>query len=248
MLLELALFLALNLPGPQFHHLTSYSPRGYLGPVKWQKRPKMEWTFLRKIKLPPPEFPPISLEEALKNRRSRRRFYRSPIKLKVLSGLLNAADGISGEKDGLKLRTAPSAGALYPIFIYFFAEEVEGLEKGLYLFLPEENSVGLLKRGSFRRQILRFSPQGDMMARAPLLLVLVSFFQRVTWKYLDRGYRYAYMESGAISQNIYLACEAYGLSTVEVAAFYDTYINQLLDLDGTTSGVLALHPVGPRPK
>ncbi len=245
---NLALILILNLPGPRFHYLTSYSPRGYLGPVKWQKRPEMEWKFIKKIKLPSPKLPSISLQEALYKRRSRRRFFRSGIKLEVLSGILNAADGVSDEKWGIKLRTAPSAGALYPIFIYFFAEQVEGLEKGLYLFLPEENSVGLLKRESFRRQVLRFSPQGDMMARAPLLLVLVSFFQRVTWKYLDRGYRYAYMEAGAISQNIYLACEAFGLSTVEIAAFYDTYINELLGLNGTTSAALILHPVGPRTK
>ncbi len=249
MLLQLVLFLTLSQPiGPQFHRLTSYSPKGYLGPVIWKRRPKVEFKFLKKIKLPRPEIPEITLKEALWSRRSRRRFYRAPISLKVLSGLLNAADGVSGEKWGTKLRTAPSAGALYPIFIYLFAERIEGLDQGLYVFLPEENSLGLLKPGSFRKQILRFSPQGDIMARAPLLLVLVSFFPKVTWKYLDRGYRYAYMEAGAISQNIYLACEAYGLSTVEIAAFYDTYVNSILGLDGENSAALALHPVGPRPE
>ncbi len=208
----------------------------------------MKFEFIKKIKLPEPILPEISLRDALRRRRSRRRFFRTPLSMQELTGILNAADGVSGEKWGIKLRTAPSAGALYPIYLYIFAENIRGLEKGIYVFLPEENSLGMLKKGSFRKEILHFSPQGDIMARAPLLIAIVSFFPEVTWKYLDRGYRYAYMEAGAISQNIYLACEAYGLSTVEIAAFYDTYVNSLLGLDGENSAVLILHPVGRRAK
>ncbi len=234
--------------GPEFHFLTSYTPSRYLGPIVWNRRPEVSWKFKKVYKLPPAKLPEISLGEALEKRRSRRRFYRSRITLEELSGILWAADGISGKKEGIELRTSPSAGALYPIYIYFIADGVENIERGLYVYLPEKNSIGLLKEGNFRKERLRFSPQGDMIAEAPLVILVVSFFDRVTWKYLDRGYRYAYIEAGNISQNIYLACEAYKFSTVVVGAFYDTYVNGLLDLNGKEEAVILIHPVGRRPE
>jgi len=233
--------------GPEFHYLTSYSPSKYLGPIVWNRRPRVSWKFKKIYKLPPPELPEISLETSLRKRRSRRRFYRSRITMEELSGLLWAADGVSGKNEGILLRTSPSAGALYPIYLYFIADGVEGIERGLYVYLPERNSIGLLKEGNFRQERLRFSPQGDMIAEAPLVILVVSFFDRITWKYLDRGYRYAYIEAGNISQNIYLACESYGFSTVVVGAFYDTYVNGLLGLSSKEEGVVLIHPVGRRP-
>ena len=249
-MLSLLFFLFLNLNqriGPQFHYLTSYSPARYLGPIVWNRRPTMKWNFKKVYKLPNVKLPELSLEEALINRRSRRRYYRAKITLEELSGLLWASDGVNLETNGLFFRTAPSAGALYPIYIYFIADNVEGIEDGLYVYLPEKNSVGLLKEGNFRKERLNFSPQGDIISKAPVVLMLVSFFDRVTWKYLDRGYRFAYIEAGNISQNIYLVCEAYKFSTVAIGAFYDTYVNSLLELSGREEGVILIHPIGRRP-
>jgi len=246
--LNLILFLLWTRLGPQFHYLTSYSPQKYLGPVVWNRRIKLSWKFEKIYKLPKPALPEISLKDSLKKRRSRRRFFRKGLTKEELSGILWAADGVNGRLMDFYGRTAPSAGALYPIVIYTIIDGVEGLERGLYVYLPEAHKLGLLKEGNFRNERLKFSSQGDKIAAVPLVLLVVSFFDRVTWKYLDRGYRYAYIEAGNISQNIYLACEAYNLSTVVIGAFYDTYVNSLLGLNGKEEGVILIHPIGRRPR
>ncbi len=232
--------------GPYFHYHTSYSPRGYLGPLVWNRAPKIAFPFKAKVQLPKPQDLQLSLFEALKRRRSRRWFSRASLSLQELSNLLWAAGGATKIEDGVVFRTHPSGGALYPIYLYIIVERVDGLEKGIYVYLPAEHQLGFLRKGDFTDRVLHFSPQGDRMARAAINILLVSFFDKITWKYLDRGYRYAYIEAGNISQNIYLACEAMNLSTVAIGAFYDTIINDLLGLNGTTEGVILIHPVGRR--
>lgn len=232
--------------GPFFHEKTSYSPKGYLGPLIWNKYPKITFNVVSKVKLPTPRDLEMPLFEALKNRRSRRRFSFAKLSLQELSNLLWATAGATKIEGDVVFKTYPSGGALYPIYIYLIVSRVEGVDKGIYIYFPAQHEIGLLKKGDFKSNLLKFSPQGDMLARAAVNLLLVSFFDKITWKYLDRGYRYAYMEAGNISQNIYLACEAMKLATVAVGAFYDTYINDLLGLNGTTEAVVLIHPVGKR--
>ena len=79
----------------------------------------------------------MSVEEAISKRRSMRDYSEQPLTLRELSQILWAAQGITDP--GRKLRSAPSAGATYPIEIYIVTgvNGVEGLEPGVYRYVGQ---------------------------------------------------------------------------------------------------------------
>jgi nitroreductase len=97
------------------------------------------------IKLPPPVFiNPTSLEQAIGNRRSVHKFSATPLDLDQLSQMLWAAQGITGT-DGQ--RSAPSAGALFPMQVYLAAGKVSGLAVGIYQYHCNEHRLSLVVEG-----------------------------------------------------------------------------------------------------
>jgi len=182
------------------------------------------------ISLPDPRLKgEMSLEEAILNRRSRRDFGDSALALAEVSQILWAAQGITDETG---LRAAPSAGALYPLELYLVVGErgVEGLEEGVYHYLPQSHSLQLTLAGDVRQTLARLSAEQMFIAEAPLSLLITAEYERTTKKYGDRGVRYVHMEAGHVAQNVYLQAEALGLGTVTVGAFQDEEIAQALAL------------------
>ena len=82
----------------------------------------------------------VSLEEAMAARRSVREYSDKPVTRAEVSQLLWAAQGVTGTGG---LRTAPSAGAIFPLRAYLLAGAVEGLPPGVYGFDPEWFDVTL---------------------------------------------------------------------------------------------------------
>lgn len=202
-----------------------------------------------KIKLPVPSYKGLTLEEALKRRRSIRsedEFSLEPISLEELSQLLFAANGITGRlpDSGIDLRTAPSAGALYPIEIYLVVNRVKDLEPGIYHYAVLDNSLELLKKGDFQNEIT-FACAGQEEARdAAVVFVFSAIPARTTKKYDVRGYRYLYLEVGYISQNIYLEATSLGLVSTAMGAFYDDELSNFLGIDGRKEIPMHTHVVG----
>ncbi|MCM8772129.1 MAG: SagB/ThcOx family dehydrogenase [Candidatus Omnitrophica bacterium] len=191
------------------------------------------------INLPPPSFKgKISVEEALKTRRSIRSYKNSPLNLKELSQILWASDGKTVDWGG---RTAPSAGATYPLEIYVVVGNVEGLKPGLYYYDIDNHSLKLVKEGDLRNQ-LSISALGQSSVRnAPIVIVIAGVFERTTSRYGKRGERYVFMEVGHVGQNIHLQAESLGLGTVMIGAFEDEKVKKVL---GINEDVFYLCPVG----
>ncbi len=183
---------------------------------------------LQVINLPEPRYTSdVSLEECLLNRRSVREYTGDPVTLPELSQLLWAAQGITNEYGH---RTAPSAGGLYPLEIYVFAGNVDGLEPGIYRYLAEEHGLILITAGDKRTELAVASLDQEWVEQGALDFVITGVWQRTTEKYGDRGTRYVYMESGHAAQNICLQAAAMELGTVTIGAFHDDQIRELLDL------------------
>ena len=89
---------------------------------------------------------PLSVEEAIQRRRSIREFTDAPVMLGEVSQLLWAAQGVTGE-DGFK-RSAPSAGAKYPMEIFVVAGNVDGLEPGVYRYEPTKHHLEVIRQGT----------------------------------------------------------------------------------------------------
>jgi len=188
------------------------------------------------IKLPEPSFKgKLTVEEALKARRSVREFQDEPLTLAEVSQLLWAAYGVTQRLPGEQLRgglkTAPSAGALYPLEIYLVVGKVTGLSAGVYRYLPETHALEKVLDGD-RRQSLAAAAWGqEMIARAPAVIVYSAVFERTTRKYGQRGrQRYVCMDLGHSAENVYLQAVALGLGTCAVGAFDDAGVKQVVSM------------------
>lgn len=181
------------------------------------------------IPLPSPrEKGVVSVEEAIARRRSRRKYRRDPLTLAELSQLLWAAQGITEPRKGF--RSAPSAGATYPLELYVVVKEggVEGLEAGIYHYDPRAHAIRLVRRGDFTEELYRACVEQEWVLEAPVSIVITAVYERTTRVYGERGVRYVHMEVGHVGENVYLQAEALNLGTVAIGAFYDDWVWEIL--------------------
>ncbi len=196
------------------------------------------------INLPKPKFESkTSVEQALLKRRSHRDFSDSPLNLDEVSQLLWAAQGITDTSD--MLRTAPSAGALYPLEIYLIAGKVNGLQTGIYQYIPTSHSLSIIRIGEHREDLCSAAMNQPSASKAPVSILITAIWDRVTAKYGERGKQYTIQESGHVAQNIMLQCVSLNLSSVPVGAFYDDQMKTLVKLQNGEDPLYVL-PVGKR--
>lgn len=192
------------------------------------------------IELPRPRSAgPTSVEQALASRHSVRTFRRGSLSLAEVSQLLWAAQGITHGD----FRTAPSAGALYPLEIHVVVGEVDGLAPGVYRYVPDKHGIEQRLEGDVRESLSLAALWQEWAGRGAIALVFTAVYERTTWKYGERGVRYAHIEVGHAAQNVYLQAEALGLGTVMVGAFNDAAVRKLLRLPDDEQP-LAIMPVG----
>ena len=215
------------------------------------------------IPLPEPRLEgPVSVEQALSQRRSIRRYSADPLRLADLGQLLWAAQGITQRMEepppGFSwewrggMRTAPSAGALFPLELYAVVGNVDGLDPGVYRYLPAGHALARVASPDAvpasvpddRREALSGAALRQPAIRnAPATLVLAGVVDRTAAKYGDRAERYVHIEVGAAAQNVYLECESLELGTVFIGAFADDAVAGVLGLPGDER-VLGLMPIG----
>lgn len=179
----------------------------------------------RVIALPEPTLTgTMPLEEALLRRRSVRDYALDPLTLAEVSQLLWAAQGIT---DPRGFRTAPSAGATYPLELYVAVGVVERLEAGVYKYAVGDHALHLVAVGDPREALAAAALTQTWVLRAPLSLVFAALPARTTQRYGHRGHQYVHIEVGHVSQNVYLQAVALGLATVAVGAFYDEQVKRV---------------------
>ena len=195
-----------------------------------------------KITLPEPRYKSqVSVEEAILNRRSVRRYSDEPLKLEEVSQLLWSAQGITDESKNL--RAAPSAGALYPLETYIVAGKVFSLKEGVYRYDPSSHEIIRTKDGDLRNSLSLAALGQSCVNKAAVSIVFAAVYDRITGKYGDRGIGYTYMEAGHAAQNVYLQAEALGLGTVVVGAFMDEKVKEVVGMKEEETPLYIL-PVG----
>lgn len=234
--------------GDNFHQITKYV-RGKMvgGDLDWSIKPKTykQYQDVENVQLPhPKKITTVSFFDTIKNRKSIRRFSDRPLNLKQLGYLLWCSTGIQRIEQGYAFRNAPSAGALYPVETYLFAKNVEGLKKGLYHYNIKSHSLETLDLSDLSIPITSSCLGQKMLLLAPVVFIWSGVFGRSKWKYKQRAYRYVYLESGQIAQNLALSAVALGLGSCQIGAFFDDEINKILGLDGKKESVLYLSVVG----
>lgn len=183
-------------------------------------------------------------EEVVRTRRSIRDFSQTPLGLEQVSFLLWVSSGIQRVEEGFAFRTAPSAGALYPIETYLVVNNVKDLDTGVYHYDIQQHGLEELKKGDFRVPIAQAALDQMMCAHAAVVFVWTGMFNRSKCKYGQRAYRYIYLDAGHIAENLALGAVSLGLGSCQVAALYDDEVNSIIDVDGMQESVLYLSVVG----
>lgn len=194
-----------------------------------------------RISLPKPRVAgDVSVEEALRKRRSVREYSRRELDLAEIAQLLWSAQGRTSRHDR---RTAPSAGGLYPLELYVVAGNVDGLSPGIYRYRSRSHELELVAGGDRRTTLAAAALDQNWVRRAPAALVVAAVYERTEKKYGKRGRRYVHMEVGSAAENVYLQAEASGLAMVFVGAFDDAAVQRALGLpeDHEPLGII---PVG----
>lgn len=171
-----------------------------------------------------------SLESALQNRRTVREFTGGHISRDVLDDLVWAAYGHTHSDGPKKMRTAPSAGATYPVEIYLVLHNVNDHTDGIYLHDIRNEQLISIKEGSYLNDICRASLEQDFIPLANVTFLLVYNPGRIVRRYGRESRKYALLECGHIAQNILLAAGTRGLGSVPVGAFYQKRLGTILGL------------------
>ncbi|KAF0126599.1 MAG: NAD(P)H-flavin oxidoreductase [Elusimicrobia bacterium] len=203
------------------------------------------WAQKGGIKLPPPAVSgKTSAEEVIHKRRSVREFSDAPLTLAEAGQLLWAAQGVTEKTRGF--RSAPSAGAIYPLRTYLAAERVSGLPRGIYLYSPSKHSLILVKAEGGAPLLEGVASQG-FVAAAPLSVILAADHTAIKKRYKERAERYTNMEAGHAAQNFHLQAEALGLGSVAVGSFSDAALHRAAAM---TAGEVPLYilPAGRKPR
>jgi SagB-type dehydrogenase family enzyme len=191
----------------------------------------------------------VSVETALKERRSVRAFAPGPLALEEVGQLCWAAQGVTDEKGH---RTAPSARATYPLELYVLAGNVAGLSPGLYRYLPSGHSLKLVAPGDRRLDLdQKAVGQGWMpIGTAPAVFVVSGNASRIGGggdpAARERSVHFMWVEAGLAAQGFFLEATALGLGSTYVGGFRTQVTHALLGLPDSEE-VLAILPVGRRP-
>jgi len=215
--------------------------------VDWKGQPDLYKVYRdceRTVTLPPPKGSDETLEAVLKHRRSVRHYHERSLNLEQLSYLLWASGGISTVERGFGYRTAPSAGALYPIETYLVVNSVEGLDQGVYHYCVKDHTLELLKEGDFSIHLARAALGQKMAQTAPVVFVWSAIYQRSRWKYGPRAFRYIYMDAAHMAENLALAAVSLKLGSVQIGALFDDEVNAIIEVDGEEESVVYMTSVG----
>lgn len=185
----------------------------------------------------------FSIEEVIALRRSIREYLNKPLQLKDLAQILWAAQGIT--EPSLGLRSAPSAGATYPLEVYILSKNVENLKKGIYKYLPFYHALKVIREGDYSYDLYQACLYQDWVLNAAANIIITAIYERTTYRYGTRGIRYVHMEAGHVGQNIYLQATALKIGTVAIGAFYDEEVENIIQASHQEK-VIYIFPLGYR--
>ncbi|HEX7482791.1 MAG TPA: SagB/ThcOx family dehydrogenase [Candidatus Bathyarchaeia archaeon] len=234
--------------GDDFQNETKYTRNKILsGNLDWESKPEIYKSYPsnKTIQLPNPfREATINFTEVLKRRKSIRSFSTNPLNKIDLAFLLWASTGIQRTEHDYEFRTAPSAGALYPVETYIAANNVEEIEKGIYHYNIKNHFLEEIKLGDFGNNLARAALNQRMCAKSSVVFIWTAIFGRSKWKYAQRAYRYIYLDAGHIGQNLALAAVSISCGSCQVGAFFDDEINSIVGIDGVEESVICLSVVG----
>jgi SagB-type dehydrogenase family enzyme len=190
--------------------------------------------------------PAFDLQTAIGIRESHRSFSQESLTLGELAFLLWATQGVREVlHEAAVLRTVPSAGCRHPFETYLAVVRVEGLESGIYRYLPLDNALVCIRKVENLPAHLTAATHGQRFCgQAAVTFVWTVIPERTEWRYAEASYKVIALDAGHVCQNLYLACEAIGAGTCAIAAYNQDLLDEMIDVDGDEEFSIYVAPVG----
>ena len=175
---------------------------------------------------------PRNLFELIQNRESCRVYREQALSLRELSFLLWSTQGIrrfAGRSRQVTFRNVPSAGSRHPFETYLFIRSVEGIEPGIYHYLPQGHELEVWENQADYQEELSEALNGqEFAANAPVVFVWSAVPYRTEWRYGLQSHKYILLDAGHVCENLYLACEAIGCGTCAIGSYNQEFLDELL--------------------
>jgi SagB-type dehydrogenase family enzyme len=194
----------------------------------WKKRIKLDLVF------------------AIKNRESHRSFSDENLTLEEISFLLWATQGIKQVLNpATAFRVVPSAGCRHALETYLLINNVEGLDPGVYRYLPlEQQLLFEFTVENLAKEVSAATLNQSFIGKAPIVFVWTAIPYRMEWRYDLAAHKVIALDAGHVCQNLYLAAEAIKAGTCAIAAYDQNLMDNLLRVDGEDEFTIYLAPVG----
>ncbi|WP_422484891.1 SagB/ThcOx family dehydrogenase [Gudongella sp. DL1XJH-153] len=192
------------------------------------------------------EISDMALVDAIKDRVTRRKYDPNhSMSLKELSWLLWSTQGVRKIAGTTVFRTVPSAGNRHPFETYIAIFNVEGLEQGIYRYLPIDHKLVLVKKHVDLREMVNEATKGQMfVGGGSVAFIWAAIPYRTEWRYTLAAHKSILLDAGHICQNLYLASEAIGYGTCAIGNYHQELADNLVDIDGIDEFVVYIAPVG----
>ena len=239
----------------ELFHENSKTERHDRPPSSELVRAKMAemWTSLDYLGYESFELPPVAeitspLSEVLRKRVTARNLRSCNISTEQLSQILFYCYGEtrSNEESGFprSFRVIPSGGAMYPLEIYLHSAKIEGLPAGLYHYNSDHHSLQLVQAGDKTHLLCDSLVQNNIPLDSAVQFFITALFERSTFKYSERGYRFVLLEAGHVAQNINLVSTSLGLGVINIGGYFDREIDSFLGLDGIAHSTVYMQAIG----
>lgn len=183
----------------------------------------------------------------INSRQSHRVYTQQKMSLLQLSYLLWCSQGVKAVrgKHYALLKTVPCGGARHEFETYIAIQNVEGLQDGLYHYLPAAHSIELLKTLPDIRSFISVSLEDQVWAaRANVVFYYSYVCYRAEWRYGIYAGRMIMADAGHISENVYLAATSISLGGCAIGAVNGKLADQEFELDGNEEFILYAMTVG----
>ena len=235
-----------------------------LGGDRWQEMvamrgaPPPETTELRPLSNSLPLPPPVAtaLDQILQARSTCRNFAADALPLVDLASVLHRVFGaqavhtLAPQAVALK-KNSPSGGGLHPVEAYVLARRIDGLAPGLYHYRCVAHALEplqLIDADAIAPLASELVAGQAWFATAPVLVLMAARFQRNFWKYRQhaKAWRVVQLDAGHLSQTFQLAATELGYGAFVTAAINDACAERLFELDGLSTGAIAVCGLGRR--
>ncbi len=190
--------------------------------------------------------PETDITRAIGNRKSHRVYLKQSLSMEELAYLLWCSQGVRGKVfNGHAYRNVPSAGCRHALETYLAIFNVEGLDPGMYRYLPLSHQLKFeFADEMLAEKMITASLGQSYTGRSALTFIWTAIPYRMEWRYGLAAYKVIAMDAGHVCQNLYLACETINAGTCAIGAYDQEELDELLGLDGEEEFAVYLAPVG----